>query len=71
MKFDLQSVLWIGITLAVFKRVGKVPVVKQRLNKSASYSEMSFLSTFKTLLGILCGSVDLLVSRQERIILLC
>ena len=71
MKFDLQSVLWIGITLAVFKRVGKVPVVKQRLNKSASYSEMSFLSTFETLLGILCGSVDLLVSRQERIILLC
>ena len=67
MKFDLESFLWIGITLAVFKRVGKVPVVKERLNKSASCSEISFLSIFKTLLGILYGSVDLLISREERI----
>ena len=56
-KFDLESFLWIGITLAIFKRVGKVPVVKERLHKSASCSEMSFLSIFKTLLGTLHGPV--------------
>ena len=67
MKFDLESFLWIGITLAVFKRVRKVPVVKERLNKSASCSEISFLSIFKTLLGILYGPVDLLILREERI----
>ena len=67
MKFDLESFLWIGITLAVFKRVRKVPVVKEKLNKSASCSELSFLSIFKTLLGILYGPVDLLISREEKI----
>ena len=67
MKFDLVSFLWIGVTLAVFKGVGKVPVVKERLSKSASCSEMSFLSIFKTLLGILYGPVNLLISREERI----
>ena len=66
MKFDLESFLWIGITLLVFKRVGKVPIVKERLNKSASCPEMSFLSIFKTLLGLLYGPVDLLISREER-----
>ena len=67
MKFDLEFFLWTGITLAVFKRVGKVPVVKERLNKSASSSEISFFSIFKTLLGILYGPVDLLISREDRI----
>ena len=77
MKLDSKSFLWIGTTLAVFKRVGKVPVVKEMLNKSASCSEISFLSIIKTLLGIiktllmpiyiLYGPVDLLISRQERI----
>ena len=67
MKFDLESFLWIGLTLAVFKRVGKVPVVKERLNKSASCSEISFLSIFNTLLEILYDPVDLLISREERI----
>ena len=62
MKFDLESLSWIGTTLAVFKRVGKVPVVKERLNKPASSSEMSLLRIFKTL-----GPVDLLRSREERI----
>ena len=67
MKFDLESFLWIRITLAVFKRFGKVPVVKERLKKSASRSEMSFLSVLKILLGILYGAVDLLIFREERI----
>ena len=67
MKFDLKSFLWIGTTLAVFKRVGKVPVVKEMLNKSASCSEISFLSIIKTLPEILYGPVDLLISKEERI----
>ena len=67
MKFDLEIFSWTGITLAVFERVGKVPVVKEKLNKWASYSEISFSSIFKTLLGILYGPVDLLMSREERI----
>ena len=49
------------------ERVGKVPVVKEMLYKSASCSEMSFLRIFKTLLGILYGPVDLLISREDRI----
>ena len=49
-KFNFESFLWIGISLAVIKRVGKAPVVKERLNKSACCSEMSFLSIFKTYL---------------------
>ena len=69
MKSNLESFLWISITLAVYERAGKVLIVKERLNKSASCSKMSF---FKTLLGILIlyGSVDLLISREERIILI-
>ena len=67
MKFDLESFLWIGVTLEFFKRVGKVLVAKERLNKSASCSEISFLIIFKTLLGLLFGPVDLLISREERI----
>ena len=59
-----------GITSAVFKRVGKVPPVKEKLSKSASCSKVSFLGTFKTLLGILSGPLDLLISREERIILI-
>ena len=47
------------------KRVEKVPVVRERPNKSASCSEMSFLRMFKTLLGILYGPVDLLISRGD------
>ena len=45
-----------------------MPVVKGRLNKSASCSEMSFLTIFKTLLGILYGQIDLEISRGKIII---
>ena len=70
MKSNLESFLWITITLAVYERAGKVLIVKERLNKSVSCSKISFLSKFKTLLRILYGSVDLLISREERIILI-
>ena len=58
------------MTLAVFNRVGKLTVVNERLNKSASWSEMSFLSNFNTLVGILYEPVALLISSNERISLI-
>ena len=42
-------------------------LIKKRLTKSTSCSEILFLSIFKTLLGILYGPVDLLISREEKI----
>ena len=59
-----------GMTLAVFNRVGKLPVVNERVDKSASWSEMLFLSNFNTLVGILYGPVALLISNYERISLI-
>ena len=38
---NFDSFLWIGMTLAVFKRVVKLPVVNERLNKLSSWSEIS------------------------------
>ena len=58
------------MTLAVFNRVGKLPVINERLNKSASWSERSFLSNFNTLVGILYRPVALLISNDERISLI-
>ena len=55
------------MTLAVFQRVGKLPVVNERLNKLESRSEISFLSSFNSLVGILYGPVALLISRDENI----
>ena len=43
--------------LAVFIRVGKLPTVNETLNKSASWSDISFLSSFITLVGILYGVI--------------
>ena len=58
------------MTLAVFDRVGKVPVVKESLNKSASWSEISFLSSFNTLVRTLYGPDALHVSSDKRISLI-
>ena len=55
------------MTSADFKRVGKLPVVNGRLNKLASWSEISFLSSFNILFGILYGAFALLISRDQRI----
>ena len=49
-----------GITLAVFSIQGKTPEEKELLNISDSWLEMSFLSNFNTLVGILSGSTDVL-----------
>ena len=58
------------MTLAVFNRVGKLPVVNERLNKSGSWSEMSFLRSFNALVRILYRPVALLISIDERISLI-
>ena len=54
------------MTLAAFTRVGKLPVVNERLNKLAIWSEISFSSSFNTLVGIRYRPVVLLISRDER-----
>ena len=58
------------MTLAVFERVEKLPVVNKILNKLPSWSEISFLSSFNTLVGMLYGRAALLISRDERISLI-
>ena len=57
------------MTLAVFKRVGQLAVINGRLNKLAHFSEISFLNSFNTLVGILIlyRVVALLISREDRI----
>ena len=42
-------------------------VVNERLNKLASWWEISFLSSLNTLVGILYRPVALVISRDERI----
>ena len=53
-----------------FNIVGKLPVVNERLNKSGSWSEITFLGSFNTLVGLLYGPVTLLISSNERISLI-
>ena len=55
------------MTLAVFNRVGKLHFVNERFNKSVSWSEISFLSSFNVLVETLYGPVASLISRDERI----
>ena len=55
------------MTLAVFKRVEKLPVENERLNNLASWSELSFLNSFNTLAQLLHVPVALLISREDRI----
>ena len=54
-------------TLTFFKRDWKLSVVHERLKKLASVSEISSLSSFNTLHGLLYGTVVLLISGDERI----
>ena len=42
-----------GITLAAFKVVGYIPEEKERLNISTNCFEISFLSSFNILVGVL------------------
>ena len=54
----------------VFQSVGTLSVINEGLNKFASWSEISFLSSFNTLVGILYGAVALLISRDWRVSLI-
>ena len=42
-----------------------MPIAKERLNEMANCSEISFLSNFKILFGILYGPLEMLISRKE------
>ena len=61
MQSTFDSFPSIGMTLAVFNGVGKLSIENERLNKSASWSAISFLSSFNTLVGILYGPVVSLI----------
>ena len=63
----MESFLCTGITLAVFSIEGKTPEEKEILNISDSWLEMSFLSNFNILVGILLGPTDLLESNEDMI----
>ena len=56
--------------LAVFNRGGKLSIVNEKLNKSASWSNISFLWSFIVLVGTLYGPAALLISSVERISLI-
>ena len=53
--------------MAVFSIEGKTPEEKEILNISDSRLEMSFLSNFNILIGILLGPTDLLESNEDMI----
>ena len=55
LKYYQGLILYIGMTLSVFKRVRKLPVANEKLNKLASFSEISFWSSFNNLVEILHG----------------
>ena len=52
---NLEPFLKTGTTLAVLSIDGKEPQEKERLNKSASYIEISCFRRIKILIGILKG----------------
>ena len=54
-----------GITLAVFKRVGYIPEEKERLKISSRCVETSFFSTFNILVGIVFGPEDVLSLSED------
>ena len=61
----MESFLCTGITLVIFSIEGKTPEEKEILNISDSWLEMSFLSNFNILVGILLGPTDLLESNED------
>ena len=66
-KSSLESFLYTGIALPVLSIEGKTPEENEIWNSSDSWLEMSFLSNFNILIGILLGSTDLLESNEDMI----
>ena len=54
-----------GITSAVFKRLGHIPEEEERLKISTRFVEMSFFDNFNILVGILFEPEDLLLLRED------
>ena len=61
----MESFLCTRITLAVFSIEGKTSEEKEILNNSDSWLEISFLSNFIILVGMLLGPADLSESNQD------
>ena len=64
-KSSLESFLWTGTTLAILRADGKTPEVNDILKISASWQEISFLSNFNILVGMLLGPTDLVESSED------
>ena len=69
-KSDLESFLKTGTIFAVLIIDGKEPDEKERLSKSASCMEISFLKRINILFGILNGPLALLMLREDMILAL-
>ena len=65
----MESFLCTGITLVVFSVEEQTPEEKEILNISDSWLELevSFVSNFDILVGILLGPTDLLESNEDMI----
>ena len=61
----MESFSWAGENLATLGIVGKTYVEKEILNISANLVEISFLSSFNILVGMLFGSTDLFEFRED------
>ena len=61
----MESFLCTEISFAVFSIEGKMTEEKEILNISDSWLEISFLSNFNILVGILLGLTDLLESNED------
>ena len=62
---NLERFLKPGTTSAVLSTDGKEPEEKKRLNKPASCLEISCFRKIKILLGILKGTLSLLMLRED------
>ena len=64
-KSCLESFLWTGTTLVILRADGEAPDVNDILKTSASWQEISFLSNFNVLLGVMLGPTDLVESSED------
>ena len=64
-KSSLESFLWTGTTLAILRAGGKTPEVNDILKISTSWKEISFLSNYSILVGMLLGPTDLVESSED------
>ena len=62
----MEFALCTGTTLATLSIVGKMPVENEILNISANWVEISFLSSFNILVGMLFDPYNLLVGIRKK-----